>query len=617
MKTLTLTVLCAGLLATMAYAQPVEQWQSTNGGADDEEITGMCATGYGGFIGVGHVTSLNDDVAYLVRFNADGTVMWSNTISDTTDLRLRGVCRRGTTDEYVAVGTFGSINGDSDHWLVRFNGNTGAVNGTILFDGAYRDNAWSIYQTPDGGYIIGGEASSAAYVLRLNASFSVLWQQNLLPDTNQYFRDIKPTSDGGYIAGGAIWEGTDFFDADELWVAKLDSGGNIEWYISTGGWGDDVVNSVIETPNGSFMACGSRHDTLLGNDDHELWAARISSTGTVQWSQYFGSPTGNEYGTWVAPAPTGFYFGGWGSSTATTANDAWLINLDGNGNMLWNAIYGGTGSQYAYDWCDLGDGAIGSAGRYSLLGLTELDAWGMRLDTPQTLVVDIAPTTPPLVVPANGGSFQYEVNVQNNSGSALTYDAWVQIQYLQTMHTVEVRYWPNTQFPANQSVSAIIGQSIPANAPGGDYVMSLYIGDHPWSVEAYGSFQFSKAGSAADELTVFDNPNLWPATGSFEKAEETVVAEANALPSEFSLDAAYPNPFNPSTTLNVNLPETADLTVAVYNVVGQQVAELAHGSFSAGSHTLTFDASHLSGGVYFVHASANSWYATQKVVLMK
>jgi parallel beta-helix repeat protein/predicted outer membrane repeat protein len=89
------------------------------------------------------------------------------------------------------------------------------------------------------------------------------------------------------------------------------------------------------------------------------------------------------------------------------------------------------------------------------------------------------------------------------------------------------------------------------------------------------------------------------------------------LPDSYTISPAYPNPFNPTTTVSVSLPHPAELNVSVFNVNGQHVATLANGQFNAGSHNLTFDASNLAGGVYFVRASAYDRIDVQKVVLMK
>ncbi len=89
-------------------------------------------------------------------------------------------------------------------------------------------------------------------------------------------------------------------------------------------------------------------------------------------------------------------------------------------------------------------------------------------------------------------------------------------------------------------------------------------------------------------------------------------------PEEFKLSNAYPNPFNPTATISLNLPQTATLTVTVYDILGRNVASLVNGRLNAGTHSFVLDGSSWASGVYFVRANASGLgVATQKVVLMK
>ena len=92
---------------------------------------------------------------------------------------------------------------------------------------------------------------------------------------------------------------------------------------------------------------------------------------------------------------------------------------------------------------------------------------------------------------------------------------------------------------------------------------------------------------------------------------------ATSMPTAFGLSEAYPNPFNPSTTLNFTLDADGSVAINVYNVMGQMVGTLHNGNMSAGTHSLTWDASDLSSGIYLVRAESAGNIATQKVMLMK
>ncbi|GBE30569.1 hypothetical protein BMS3Bbin04_01604 [bacterium BMS3Bbin04] len=111
------------------------------------------------------------------------------------------------------------------------------------------------------------------------------------------------------------------------------------------------------------------------------------------------------------------------------------------------------------------------------------------------------------------------------------------------------------------------------------------------------------------------NAEEWISSGSFIAADEAAVV---ALPTDFEMTTAYPNPFNPTTSVAIALPSASDLTVTVFNVMGQQVATLANGQFNAGHHNFVFDAANLASGLYFIQAQVpGELNAIQKVTLMK
>ena len=96
-----------------------------------------------------------------------------------------------------------------------------------------------------------------------------------------------------------------------------------------------------------------------------------------------------------------------------------------------------------------------------------------------------------------------------------------------------------------------------------------------------------------------------------------LAAETEALPESFALASAYPNPFNPATTLTLTLPQAQSVTVAAYDLLGRAVALLHRGPLAAGTHRLVFDATGLPSGVYLVRAEGQSASWTQTVTLVR
>ncbi len=89
------------------------------------------------------------------------------------------------------------------------------------------------------------------------------------------------------------------------------------------------------------------------------------------------------------------------------------------------------------------------------------------------------------------------------------------------------------------------------------------------------------------------------------------------IPTGFALHEAFPNPFNPTTRIDFDVPVTTNADLTIYNSLGQEVATLANGTMNAGLHTVYFDASSLTSGIYFAQLRAGSFTSTQKLVLMK
>ena len=97
----------------------------------------------------------------------------------------------------------------------------------------------------------------------------------------------------------------------------------------------------------------------------------------------------------------------------------------------------------------------------------------------------------------------------------------------------------------------------------------------------------------------------------------TVVNLTALIPTAISLENAYPNPFNPVTTLNFSLPESQDVMLQVYNLQGRVVETLINGTVEAGYHTATWNADHHASGVYFVKMVSGEYISTQKLILLK
>ncbi|MCB2212337.1 T9SS type A sorting domain-containing protein [bacterium] len=225
---------------------------------------------------------------------------------------------------------------------------------------------------------------------------------------------------------------------------------------------------------------------------------------------------------------------------------------------------------------------------------------------PLPVVVDIYPNGDP-VIPFGGGYFFYHVMLQNLS--QITGQVNVTIQYEIPGGQTYTAAAANITLNGGQTINVNREQYVSQNFPTGDfwYVITVRYGQLTLCSDVMTA---EKLGSVVDGATpefVYDEA----------VAEIADMGATVNLPDEFGLGNAYPNPFNPTTTLSLALPAAGQVKVAVFNTLGRQVAVLNNSVLDAGNHSMVFDGSRLASGVYFIQATAGAETAIQKVTLMK
>ena len=115
------------------------------------------------------------------------------------------------------------------------------------------------------------------------------------------------------------------------------------------------------------------------------------------------------------------------------------------------------------------------------------------------------------------------------------------------------------------------------------------------------------------EGNLTDNPLMWLTVN----LGPTAVGDDNTVPNQFTLEQNYPNPFNPSTTIKYTLAERTNVSLKVYDVLGNEVATLVNATQDVGAHQINFDAANLASGLYFYTIKAGNFTSTKKMMLLK
>jgi len=130
----------------------------------------------------------------------------------------------------------------------------GDVEWQRAYGGSEREEAHSIQQTDDGGYIVAGETGSFGaggndtWILKLSTAGDVEWQKTYGGSGYSSADSIQQTSDGGYI----VVDETGSFGLD-TWILKLSSAGDVEWQKTYGGSGNDSADSIQQTSDGGYI----------------------------------------------------------------------------------------------------------------------------------------------------------------------------------------------------------------------------------------------------------------------------------------------------------------------------------------------------------------------------
>lgn len=114
-----------------------------------------------------------------------------------------------------------------------------------------------------------------------------------------------------------------------------------------------------------------------------------------------------------------------------------------------------------------------------------------------------------------------------------------------------------------------------------------------------------------------DGGTIYVDNATLIKQEATSNEINNEIPSDFALSQNYPNPFNPTTNINYDVPEAADVKLQVFDVTGRQVAELVNTRKSAGSYTVQWNAKNFATGVYIYRLTAGDFTSVRKLTLIK
>jgi len=261
-----------------------------------------------------------------------------------------------------------------------------------------------------------------------------------------------------------------------------------------------------------------------------------------------------------------------------------------------------------------------SVAEYSLPLMTSPTLYGIQfppqmirvLGSAPVVTVYLTPANPPIVIPPPGGSFQYTIQIHNTTTQTQTTDVWADMMLPNGSLYGPIFSRLNLNLPAGSTITRQLTQAVPASSPPGVYSYRGHVGDFETTLTLHqDAFPFVKQG-AGGPGGLPDDYLGWETTG-WEGGEPV----AAAIPQVFFLGSPYPNPFNPTAQLQFGLPQSAQVRIDVYNILGSRVTTLLDKRLDAGYHSVAWNAQGIASGLYLVQMKAGGFVYTQKALLVK
>jgi len=441
---------------------------------------------------------------------------------------------------------------------------------TRIYEGSGTEAGVSVQQTTDGGYVVAGHTSSrVTYLIKVNSSGDSLWAK-IFSFTGAI---VQETTDKGFILAGAKDE--------DAYLIKTDSLGDSLWAKTYGDTNQQQFTPFVQqTSDGGYIAAG---DAFLDGRGQDVYVIKTDSLGDTLWTKTYGG-TNYDVGESIQQTTDGGYIivaSTYSFGAGHPDRDIYLIKTDSLGDTLWTKIFGGAYLEYGTSVQQTSDGG------YIVGGFTEGDAYLIKTDS---------------------------------LGDTL----WTKTfgESGQTDDITSVRQTTDGGY-----IIGVGGADIGSGYQDVFLIKTDSLGDALW-MGTYGTDSFDNVGcvrQTSDGGYIVTGYTYYNGNADIYliklKSEGSGIEEKTTY-GLFTLSPADPNPFTTKTTVRYELPRETDLSISVYNMLGQKVRDLYSGRQASGVYSVSWDGSGNSGeksssGIYFLRIEVGGEKASRKVMFVR
>ena len=356
-------------------------WERNFGGSQYDEATSIQQTNDGGYIVAGWTFSNDDDISknngssdyWIIKLKPDGTLDWEKIFGGTLHDEASSIQQTNDGGYIVAGFTVSSDknisenNGSSDYWIIKLNPD-GTIDWEKSYGGGRGEYAYSIEQTLDRGYIIAGlsysndgdisenKGESDYWIIKLNPDGTLDWEKSFGGSDRDEAYSIQQTNDGGYIVAGFTLSGDGDISGSkkysyDYWIIKLSPDGTLDWEKSFGESTYSGANSIQQTNDGGYIVAGftsSVEDVTEAYGGYDYRIIKLNADGTIEWKRNYGGREGEKATSIQLTNDGGYIVAGYSNSSDSYVSenkggyDYWILKLSSAGKIQWEQSFGGS-----------------------------------------------------------------------------------------------------------------------------------------------------------------------------------------------------------------------------------------------------------------------------------
>jgi uncharacterized delta-60 repeat protein len=517
-------------------------------------------------------------------------------------------------------------------WVARYNGTANSIDWAAA---VAVDNNSNVYVT---GFATNNNTSKDMITIKYDENGNILWVRTYNGEVNggdYSFALVLDAQSNVYVTGRSDRGGPTFSDITTI---KYNTNGVQQWVAFYNGPDNlfDEGRCLKVDNSGNVYVAGRSDGTTSGQD---MVVVKYNSSGAQQWAKrYNGTANGNDAAWSIDVDASGNVFVSGQSVGIGTNNDFVVIKYNTVGDQQWLERYNSSGDDasrvvevdasgnvYSTGYCTYNnnydyltmklntDGNVlwatrfnGSANLADLASAMALDSYGNVYVTGRSVgganVLDSDYAT----VKYNTNGVQQWVAIYKGSNNtpdvprAITLDDHGNVYVSGGSYSTTFNDYTTVKYKNGGGQDWVLRYNGPANND--DFSNAV-------AVDGLGNVYITGYSTGLSS-------NYDIATIKY-SATVGVSNNGNEIPTNYSLSQNYPNPFNPTTTISFELPKQSDVSLSVYNSIGEEISVIVNDKLSAGKYRINFDGSNISSGIYFYRLQAGDFTQTKKMILIK